>query len=153
MKKPIKPTHPSDTPPSRIKEIKTVVINRSDDLDLVLAEKLSIQNVYTGDFDKKVFEFIQNSIDSIALSNIINNFKIYVAEYGEIYVYLYCQQSEELYEKELMEFQNRFENYKTEMLEYEEDLKAYEEYSRAERLKQLMEETTLKINNFDGNKS
>lgn len=149
MQKPIKPPRPNSTPPSRIKEIQTVVTKLGDDFDLVLKKDDGRVDIYTGVFDKKLFNFIQNSIDQIGLSNVIDDFKILVTEYGVIYVYLYCCQSEEFYKKELLEFENRFENYKTATLKYEKELKIYEEWSREQRILKLQQE----LDSINANKS
>lgn len=153
MQKPIKPLRPSNEPPSKVKKIETVLIEREGSLDVVPVEQEGKNNKYCGVFDKKVFEFISESIDQISASFPIEDFAIYQDLYGQINIVLYCVQSEDFYKKELFEFENRFENYKAAMLEYEDDLKVYEEWSRTERIKKLTEEATTKVNNFNGNKS
>lgn len=152
MQKPIKPLRPGAELPSKIKETELIIIERDGKLDLKPINYEDQTNWYDGVFDKRIYDFIGRSLEPIGLCFPVDNFEIFLQDYCHIVVKLYTKKSDEIYNQELIDFENRFENYKAAMLEYEDDLKVYEEWSRAERIKKLTE-AIAEINNFNGNKS
>lgn len=154
MQKPIKPPRPrlNDEKPSRTKRIDTALFVKDGELDLKIDSSKCWENGwyrYWGDFDKKIYEFIGESIKQIGVMYPVEDFLINCDYNKEISVTIFTKKSEEVYKQELLDFESRFENYKASILKYEEELQAYENWAREQRIKKLQQE----IESLNGNKS
>ena len=153
MQKPIKPPLPSNEPPSKIKEIETVVIERDGKLDLKPVDYEDTSYWYDGSFDKRIYDFVGESIKSIGLNYPIKNFEIFLQDYCNVIVKLYTKKSAEIYNQELLDFENRFINYEFALTDYEDNLKIYEDWSREQRILKLQQEWKQILNLESGLKT